>query len=378
MVTVRSVLVALAVVSACGVAAWIGLAKWNAISPAIDAGSSTAAQTAAASPADADVAPHVQPGRELAPTQELVSTSAGESADEDLHDELTTLYSMEDRKVYELLRRRFAIDVTGTARMCQLVVAELFGDEVIRFGDAFLGAAFAAWLDTTNSPADVLAGVLAVEPEYDDDRRGGPLRPIARSLAERSKSLPPQPEGQQRALVQALVAAADHHGHRQGHGILVARALGLAIAHDPMTQAALARLARSPMQRVREVAWDEFAEELTPAALLPVIDEPLPWIHDKRDDHDVQRMSAVLASVRNAPEQRGIVHRWIGARLEDLARQSRGDADPRTDKARAQWLFLLGRNLTDEDVKSLQPELQVLADGKGQLANCARRLLTPR
>jgi hypothetical protein len=120
------------------------------------------------------------------------------------------------------------------------------------------------------------------------------------------------------------------------------------------------------------------AEELPPAALLAVIDEPLPWIHDERDDHDVKRISAVLASVRNAPDQRGLVHRWIGARLEDLARQSRGDADPQTDKARAQWLFLLGRNLKDEDVKALQPELQVLADGKGQLANCARRLLTPR
>jgi hypothetical protein len=368
----------LAMASMCGVGAWLVLAKGNTIAPAIDAGSSTAAPTAAASPADADVAPHVQPGRELAPTQELASRSVGESADEDLYEELMTLFSMEDRKVYELLRQRFAIDVTGTARMCQLVVAEFFGVEVISFDEAFLGAAFAAWLDTTNSPTDVLAAVLALVPEHCDDRRGGPLSPTAQSLAKRSERLPPQPDGQQRALVHALVSAADHHGHREGHGILVARALGLAIDHDPMTQAALTRLARSPVQRVREVAWDELAAELPPAALLAVIDEPLPWIHDKRDDHDVKRMSAVLASVRNAPEQRGIVHRWIGARLEDLARQCRGDADPQTDKARAQWIFLLGRNLTDEDVKALQPELQVLADGKGQLANCARRLLTPR
>jgi hypothetical protein len=369
----------LAVASMCGVGAWLVLAKGNTIAPAVAAGSSTAAPTAAASPADADVAPLGQPGRELAPTQELASRSAGESADEDLYEELMTLFSLEDRKVYELLRQRFAIDVTGTARMCQLAVAEFFGVEVISFDEAFLGAAFAAWLDTTNSPTDVLAAVLAVVPDdYGYDRRGGPLFPIAQSLAKRSERLPPQPDGQQRALVHALVAAADHHGQRRGHGILVARALGLAIAHDPMTQAALTRLARSPVQRVREVAWDELAEELPPAALLAVIDEPLPWIHDERDDHDVKRISAVLASVRNAPDQRGLVHRWIGARLEDLARQSRGDADPQTDKARAQWLFLLGRNLKDEDVKALQPELQVLADGKGQLANCARRLLTPR
>lgn len=378
MVSVRSVLVGLAAASVCGVGAWLVLAKGKTIAPAIDAGSSKVAQAVAPSTANRDVAPSAQPGREQVAADELGPTSTGESMDEDLHRELETLWILEEGKAYELLRRRFAIDVTGTARMCQLVVAELFGDEVIAFDDAFLGAAFAAWLDATKSPGDVLAGVLAVAPEYGDDRRGGPLRPIARSLAERSKSLPPQPEGQQRALVHALVAAADHLGHRQGHGILVARALGLAIAHDPMTQAALARLARSPMQRLREVAWDELAEELTPAALLPVIDEPLPWIHDDRDDHDVQRMSAVLASVRNAPEQRGIVQRWIGARLEDLARQSRGDVDPQTDKARAQWLFLLRSHLTDEDVKVLQPELQTLAEGDGRLARFARRLLPPR
>lgn len=136
MVSVRSVRMGLAVASVCGVGAWLVLAKGSTLAPAIDAGSSTAAPTAAASTADSDVAPHVQPGRELAPAQELASTSAGESADQDLRDELETLYPLEDRKVYELLRQRFAIDFTGTARMCQLVVAELFGVEVILFDDA--------------------------------------------------------------------------------------------------------------------------------------------------------------------------------------------------------------------------------------------------
>lgn len=374
MVTVRSVLMGLAVASVCGVDAWLALAKGHTIAPAIDAGSSTAAPTAVASPADVDVAPHGQPGRELAPTHELASRSAGESVDEDLHRELETLCLLEDAKSYELLRQRFAVDPKGTARLCQVALAELIGVEakVILVDEAFLGATFAAWLDTANSPTDVLAAVLAMVP--DDYLRGGPIVPIARSLAKRSEHLPPQPDGQQRALVHALVAAADHHGQRQGHGILVARALGLAIDHDPMTQAALTRLARSPHQRVREVAWDELAEELPPAALLALIDEPLP---QPPVEHDAKRVLAALRSIRNAPDQSDVVHRWLGAQFLELARQCQTTDDPQHDRTCVQWLGFVVEDMSDDARNALQPELKVLAVGQGKVAQFARSALLP-
>jgi len=303
--------------------------------------------------------------------------SPDDPVDQALLDELWELQHLQPARVYELLRQRFANDAAGTARLCQLALTDALGHEeqVVLVDGAFLGAAFAAWLDAINSPTDVLAAVLALVPEGWDDRRSATLPTIASSLAKRDEGLPQQPDGQQRALVHALVVAVDHHRNRLGTGIVVAHALGLAIDHDPTAQAALIRLARSTERRIQQIAWGGLATELPPAALLAVLDEPLPLIPD---DHDARRVRAVLASVRNAPEQRSAVHRWLGARLVDLARQSRWDVDPRNDPSRVHWFRRVSESLSDADQDALQLELQVLAEGRGDLGRFARRLLAPR
>lgn len=301
--------------------------------------------------------------------------SEPDPADQALIDELWALQDLVPVKVYELLRHRFANDATGTVRLCQLAVIEAAANEVIFADEQFLAAVFAAWLDSTSSPHAVLAAVLAAVPSDLLDIRAGPLQSLSHCLAKRHEHLPPQREGQQRALVHALVTAADLHRDRFVTGLLVARALGYAADHDPMAQASLMRLAHSTERRIQEIAWAALAAELPPSAMLAVIDEPLPLIPD---DHDAKRVGAMLASVRNAPEQREVVHRWLGARLVDLARQSRWDVEPRTDRSRLHWLYLVNKSLGDEDRQALQPALQLLAEGQGPPARFARRLLAPR
>lgn len=374
----------LAAATALGLAGWLMASRVRETSAPTPANGPAAPRTTApdaSTPGIVTVDPDAsEPLRRESAARPSTDTATGQGpesdpADQALIDDLWALQDLVPAKVYELLRQRFATDAVGTARLCQLAVVEVLGQEVTTIDEPFLAAVFAAWLDATNSPSDVLAAVLAMVPSERDDRRGTPLPVIASSLAKRHQHLPPQPEGQQRAMVQALAIAADHHRNRQGTGIVVAHALGLAIDHDPTAQAALMRLAHSTERRIQEIAWAALAAELPPSALLAVIDEPLPAIPD---DHDAKRVGAMLASVRNAPEQREVVHRWLGARLVDLARQSRWDVEPRNDRSRVHWLLLVSESLGDKDQQALQPDLQVLAEGLGPLARFARRLLAPR
>ena len=375
MVSVRSVLVGLAAASVCGVGAWLVLAKGNTIAPAIDAGSSKVAQAVAPSTADGDVAPIAQPDREPVPADELAPTSTVESADEDLHDELMTLCGMETAKVYELLRQRFHFDAKGTARLCELALADTMGDGIVLVSGQFLDAAFAAWLDATGTPHQVVATILAAVPaEEFEVARGGPLTQCARAILLRAPNLPPQPAGQQEALLQALADAVDQHRERRGPGIVLAIALGTTSDKAPLVQAALIRLAHSTDPWVQQRTWLPLASRLSPSALLQVIDSPLP---SDPDIHDTTRVFAALRSIRNDPDEAAVVHHWLGVRLVDLARQSRYANDPKQDAARVRWLRTIGDKLTADDRVALQAELQVLADGQGELAERARRLLPP-
>ncbi len=375
MVTVRSVLVALAVVSACGVAAWLELAKGNTIAPAIDPGSSTAAQAATPSAAQGEVAPSSQPGRETVPAAELAPTSAAAAIESDRLRVLQTLRCFEPRKAYEVLRGFFDRDAHYATQLCEFAVSQVPADEAGFLGESLLSAVFAAWLDATGSPHAVLAATLHSIPAEVHGLVERQLLEIAVGLANRDAQLPPQPEAQQRALVHALVAASDHHADRLAAGLLVTCALGRAADHDPTAQAALTRLARSPEGRIQELAWSALATELPPSMLLPVVERPLPAAPDR---HDTRRALAALRSIRNAPEQAAVVHRWLGLRLVELARQSRQENDPKQEAARVLWLELVDEGLFADDRLALQAELQVLADGQGELAERARRLLPPR
>jgi len=294
-------------------------------------------------------------------------------ADQALLDELWAMRDREPIKVYEVLQQRFARDAGGTARLCELAVIEAAANEVILTDEPFFGAVFAAWLDATSSPHAVLTAVLAVVPGDMIDLLPGPLQSLSHCLAKRHEHLPPQPEGQQRALVHALVAAADRHRDRLVSGLLVARALGYAVDHDPMAQAALVHLARSTEPRIQEAAWAALAAELAPSAFLPVIDEPL---LSEPHNHDAARVCAALASIRNAPEQRDVIDRWLGARLLELARQSQTSTDP--NRYGARWLTVVREHLSEDDRKALLPELQTLAAGQGNVARFARHLLQAR
>ncbi len=311
----------------------------------------------------------------MAPPPELAPTSATAPVEPDRQRVFETLRSFEIPKAYELLRAFFDRDAHDAARLCEFAVSQIAADEAVLLDEPFLSAVFAAWLDASGSPHAVLAATLHAIPGEVQGLGERQLMQIAGGLAERDALLPPQPEGQQRALVHALIAASDHHAHRLATGLLVACALGQAADNDPAAQAALIQLARSPEGRIQEVAWSELSTELTPSLLLPVIDGPLPTPPDVRD---TRRVVAALRSIRNAPEQAVVVHRWLGVRLLDLARQRREANDPKQDASCVRWLRTIGDKLTADDRVALQAELQVLADGQGELAERARRLLTPR
>lgn len=293
-------------------------------------------------------------------------------ADQALLDELMALQILEPVRVYELVRQRFANAPDESARLVQLAVAEVVGNDILE-PTPFLAAVFAAWLDASRSPHAVLTATLAMVPSDSWDLTGGPLTLIAEALAKRHDGLPPQPDGQQSSLVHALITAAEQHRNRRSTGVLVARALVAAAEHDQTAQAALVRLARSTESEVQEIAWAGLAAELTPSALLPVIDEPLP---PEPGDHDAERVRAALASIRNAPEQRDVIDRWLGARLLDLARQCETSTDPNRHGAR--WLTVVREYLSEDDRKALIPELQTLAAGRGHVARFARHLLQTR
>ena len=140
-----------------------------------------------------------------------------------------------------------------------------------------------------------------------------------------------------------------------------------------MAQAALVHLARSTEPRIQEAAWAALAAELAPSAFLPVIDEPL---LSEPHNHDAARVCAALASIRNAPEQRDVIDRWLGARLLELARQSQTSTDP--NRYGARWLTVVREHLSEDDRKALLPELQTLAAGQGNVARFARHLLQAR
>jgi len=374
-VSVRWVLMGLAAASVCGIGAWLVLAKGNTIAPAIDTVSPAAPSAAAVVSAHGDLASTALPRREPVSPPEPSTTPAAVAIDEALQRYVETLISFVPTKVYELLQQRFAVDATGTARLCAFAITQIAGDEQVLLDEPFLSAVFAAWLDATSSPHVVLAATLAAVPADVHGLVERQLLQIAGGLANRDAQLPPQPEGQQRALVHALIAATDHHANRLGTGMLVACALGRAADHDPMAQAALMRFARSTKGPIQEVAWTALAAKLPPSLLLPAIDEPLP---PPPGEHDAKRVLAALRSLRNAPDQAAVVHRWLGVRLVDLARQSRYANDPKQDAARVRWLRTIGDNLTADDRVALQAELQVLADGQGELAERARRMLPKR
>lgn len=375
MVSVRSVPMGLAAASVCGIGAWLVLAKGNTIAPAIDAGSSTAAQTAAPSAANGNVAPRVQPGRERAPVVALLPTSADVPVETDRQRVLDTLRSLEIRKAYEALHGIFDRDAHEAAKLCEFAVSQIAADEAVLLDEPFLSAVFAAWLDATGSPHMVVAATLRSIPTEVQGLVERQLLQIAGGLAKRDALLPAQPEGQQRALVHALIAVSDLHADRPAAGLLVACALGNAADNDPTAQAALMRMARSAERGIREVAWSALATELAPSFLLPVIDGPLPT---PPGDRDAKREIAALRSIRNAPEQAALVHRWLGARILELARQSAQANDPQQDASRVRWLRSIGDKLTADDRVALQAELQVLADAQGELAERARRLLPKR
>lgn len=381
MVSVRSAwwrsrgLIAFAVASVCGVAAWLVLAKANTIVPAIDGGSATTTPAEVAAPVHGAIAHGEQPRRQPVPASGPPPSFAAADIDPERRRTLDTLRCFEIGKAYEALRASFDCDAHDAATLCEFAVRQAAADEAVLLDEPFLSAVLAAWLEATGSPHAVLDATLRSLPADVQGLVERQLLQIAGGLTQRDALLPPQPEGQQRALVHALIAASNQHADRLATGVVVACAIGRAADHDPAAQAALMRLARSPEGRIQELAWSELATELTPSVLLPVIDAPLPT---HPDDHDTRRVLAALRSIRNAPDQTAVVHRWLGVRLVDLARQGREEKDPKQDASRVRWLRTIGDQWTADDRTALQAELQVLADGQGELAEHARRLLTPR